>query len=100
MRRSPSKKNRARPAKSSSLNRPEQILRGACPERSRRAQDDKGSKIDSCRDSERPGLVGQVADAGAGAALLVHRQEGPLVGQVVTVERQVPLVVAYRPGLL
>src|SRR5438876_8340312 len=51
-------------------------------------------KIYAGRDSERPGLVGQVADAGAGAALLVQRQEGPLVGQVVAVERQVPIVVA------
>src|SRR5258707_781209 len=50
------------------------------------------SEVDTRRDADRPGLVGQEADPGAGSALLVEGQQRRLVGHVVDEDRRVPAV--------
>src|SRR6202521_804434 len=52
------------------------------------------SEVESRRDAEGPGLVDQEALARQESALAVQRQERPLVGDVVDVERDVPEPVA------
>jgi hypothetical protein len=52
------------------------------------------SKVDPRRDAERPGLVCQITDTGPGSPLAVERKKRPLIGDVVDVEGNIPVIAA------